>query len=161
MHHGPGIAARASDPGEGRIRCERTRGWSSGTPAARQPSGRVGRERSCLAGDRRYVARSWTHTVQPPAGVLPGRALDAQDLRRLPGREGYVEAIERHREPVAERLDDGFLAGPAVEESQRSVARLEAVIRHVLDAREIASGDVVGVADFPDGFDIDADRVSA
>src|SRR5438105_13780876 len=151
MHPSSGIAARASDPGEGRIRCERMRGWSSGTPAARQPSGRVGRERSCLAGDRRYVARSWTHTVQPPAGVLPGRALDAQDLRRLPGRERYVEAIERHRESVAGRLDEGFLAGPAVEESQRPVAWLEAAIRHVLEARRISWVILAGVADSRSG----------
>src|SRR5439155_20903485 len=99
--------------------------------------------------------------AQRPAGVGPGCVLDAQDLRRSPRSERHVEAIERHREAIAERLDEGFLAGPAVEESQRPVAWLEAAIRRVLEAREIACGDVVGVADLPDGFDVDADRVSA
>src|SRR2546426_1175413 len=115
---------------------------------------------SLLTGDRRYIARSWTQTVQPPAGVVPRRALDAQDLRRLPRRERHIEAIERHRKAVAERLDEGFLTRPAVEESQRPVAWVEGAIRRVLAAREIACGDVVGVADHPDGFDVDADRVA-
>src|SRR5207249_1754777 len=114
---------------------------------------------SILTGERCDIARSRTKTVQPPAGAVPRRVLDPQHLRRLPRRERHIEAIEGHREAVAQRFDEGFLARPAVEESQRPVAWLEAPIRRVLVAREIACGDVVGVADLPDGFDVDADRL--
>src|SRR5437763_537810 len=84
-------------------------------PCRAGPAG--GRGRSCLAGDRSYVTRSWTETVQPPAGGVP-RALCSQDLRRLSGRKRHIETIERHREAVADCLDESFLTGPAVEEPQ-------------------------------------------
>src|SRR6266576_5445797 len=100
-------------------------------------------------------------THHAPTAQLARLVADSQQPRCLARRQRDVEAIQRIPKAVALRLDKGLLAGPAVEESQRPVAWLEATIRRVLEAREIACGDVVGVADLPDGFDVDADRVSA
>src|SRR6266576_5912006 len=133
------------------------------TPAAISKIPRIEHMRlpSVLTGDRGDIARSRTKTVQPPAAAVPGRVLDPQHLRRLPRCERHIEAIERDREATAERLHERFLARPAVEEPLRPVAWVEGPVGRVLAAREIVCRDVVGVAHHPDGFEVNADRVSA
>src|SRR5207248_287059 len=58
---------------------------------------------------------------------------------------------------VAERLDERFLASPALKESQRPVARVERLVPGVLAARKAAGGQIVGIGNRPDGFDVDAE----
>src|SRR6266576_1119253 len=111
--------------------------------------------------DRTPATGGRRKTHHAPTAQLARLVADSQQPRCLPRRQRDVEAIQRIPKAVALRFDKGLLARPAVEESQRSVAWLEAAIRRVLEAREIACGDVVGVAGLPDGFDVDADRVSA
>ena len=62
--------------------------------------------------------------------------------------------------PVANRLDEGFLACPAIEKAQRPVASVEGAVRLVLAAGKKACRDVVGVTDHTNGLDIDPDLAS-
>jgi len=62
---------------------------------------------------------------------------------------------------VAERLDEGLLARPAMEEPQRPVARVEREVRLVLAAGEESRRDPVRVAQFTDSLHVDADLAAA
>src|SRR6266850_2133673 len=115
---------------------------------------------SALNDDRRYQAGSRRKTLQVPATVISGRVLDAEDPGRFTRGERNVEALERMVKPVAERLDEGFLACPAIEKSQRLVARVEGQVSLVLVAGEKARCDVVGIADDANGFNVDSDFAS-
>src|SRR2546426_7319281 len=64
------------------------------------------------------------------------------------------------RKTLPERLDEGFLARPAIEEAQRPVARIEAEVGLVLAAGKEARRDFVRVAKRSNGFDVDADLAS-
>src|SRR5207302_9185783 len=105
-----------------------------------------------LRDDRRHESGSRGKTVQTPAAVVPGLALDAEDLGRLAGREGDVEAIERMVETVANRLNEGFLARPAIAKPQRPVAPVDRNVRLVLAAGEEARPHVVGAGEHTDGL---------
>src|SRR6267143_1697020 len=113
-----------------------------------------------LGDNRRHESGSRGETFHAPTAVVPGRALDAKDLRRLAGRERDIETVERMIKAVTKRLDEGFLARPAVEKSQRPVARIERKVTLVLATGEKACRDVVGVADDANGFNVDADFAS-
>src|SRR3989442_5120964 len=91
-------------------------------------------------------------TQHAPTAQLARLVADSQQPRCLPRRQRDVEAIQRIPKAVALRFDKGLLARPAVEESQRPVAWLEAALRRVLEAREIACGHVFGIPDLPNGF---------
>src|SRR5712692_2408837 len=95
--------------------------------------------------------------MERPAAVLSGRTLDADDPGWFPRRERNVEAIERMGKALAERLDERFLARPAIEEAERPVARIEGEVRLVLAARKKTRRNVVRVADDANGFDVDPD----
>src|SRR5881628_550688 len=74
--------------------------------------------------------------VHVPAALVSGRTLEAAEPRRLSRCERHVEAIQRIREAVPERLDEGLFARPTVKESQRFVARIEGAVRPVLPTGE-------------------------
>src|SRR6266850_8592986 len=113
-----------------------------------------------LNDDRRYQAGSRGKTLQAPATVISRCVLDAEDPGRFTRRERNVEALERMVKAVAERLDEGFLAGPAIEKSQRLVARVEGPVSLILAAGEKACCDVIGIADDTNGFNVDSDFAS-
>src|SRR5256885_12927541 len=69
-----------------------------------------------------------------PAAVLAGCVRDAEDARGLTGGKRHREAIEGVRKPFAQRLDERFLARPALEEAERPLARIERAVRLVLHA---------------------------
>ena len=56
--------------------------------------------------------------------------------------EADVERIERHREPLAERLDVGLLTGPTAVERQLLRAALESIEFAKLGVREVPLGDL-------------------
>jgi hypothetical protein len=64
------------------------------------------------------------------------------------------------RKAFPERLDEGFLACPAIEEAQRPVARIEAEVGLVLAAGKETRRDFVRVAKRAHGFDVDSDLAS-
>ena len=99
--------------------------------------------------------------LHAPATAVAGRALDAEDPGRLTRRERNIEAIERMAKAVSERLDECFLARPAIEESQRLVARVEGQVSLVLAAGKKACRDVIGVADHAHHLDVDSDLATA
>src|SRR6185436_21014509 len=66
--------------------------------------------------------------LQRPAAVVSSAIAHAQDPGRLPGDEGHVEGAQRIAEPVAERLDEGFLARPAIEESDGPLERIQVAV---------------------------------
>src|SRR3954470_8859009 len=89
--------------------------------------------------------------------MLAGASADPHDLRRLARSERDGEALERLRKSVANRLDESFLTGPAVEESERSVARREGEISFVFPNGKAARGDLVRIRQLAHGFDVNAD----
>src|SRR5436309_15780585 len=93
--------------------------------------------------------------------MLAGTAAEAQDPRRLAGGERYIEALERVRKSLANRLDESLLARPAVEESERPVARGKGKLGFVLPQGKAARGDLVGIRQLAYGFAIDADLALA
>jgi len=98
--------------------------------------------------------------VQRPFAVFSGRTLDAENIRGLAGCERNIEAIQWIINALTKRLDEGFLARPATEKTQRPVASVEGAIRLVLAAGKKACCDIVGVADHTNGLDIDPDLAS-
>lgn len=60
-------------------------------------------------------------------------------------------------ESAAERLDESLFASPAVEEPKHSPAGLERKVRFLLASGEETGRDGIGVADFMDRFDVDAE----
>src|ERR1700716_3515785 len=98
--------------------------------------------------------------MQRPFAVFSKRPLDAENIRRLAGFERNIEAIQWIINAVTKRLDEGFLARPAIEKTQRPVASVEGAIRLVLAAGKKAGCDVVSVADHTNGLDIDPDLAS-
>src|SRR5258708_14942680 len=97
---------------------------------------------------------SGQEAMKRPAAVFPGRAFDADDSRRLIGRERDVEAIQWMVKAVTERLDKGFLARPALKESQRLVARVEGEVRLIFAAGKKTWFDVVGLAGHTNRFSV-------
>src|SRR5438309_8975469 len=99
--------------------------------------------------------------MKRPAAEVPGNVPDAEDPGWLARRERNIEVIERMVKALAERLDEGFLARPAIEEAQRLVARGERAVNLILAAGKETCRDVVGVGEHAYGFDVDSDLVSA
>src|SRR5687767_15808801 len=71
-------------------------------------------------------------------------------------RDREIEALERHREADAERLDVGLLARPDAEEAEQPVARRERGVTRVLERGEELDRDRVGFAHRTDRLDVDA-----
>src|SRR5258705_454953 len=73
---------------------------------------------------------------------------------RLAGGERDLAAIQVMPQPLPERLEEGFLARPAVEEAPRPLAPRQAHVGAALVAREQPHRDVVGVGERADLFDV-------
>src|SRR6266550_3990640 len=86
------------------------------------------------------------------AATKPGTGANASRRRG----QRYVEAIERMEQAVAQRLDERFLASPALEESQRPLARLERPVRGVFARRKPPGGDVVRIGERAHRLHVDA-----
>src|SRR5256886_14337097 len=99
----------------------------------------------------------WHKSLNPPPTSTPGRLFHAENSGRLTRLKRNIEAIERVGEPVTERLDEGFLTGPAREEREGLVARVEGAVGLALTPGKHAGCDVVGVGNHPHGFDVDSD----
>src|SRR5438876_1039495 len=87
------------------------------------------RPRDCLlCNDGADQSRSGHKAVKRPPTTVPGRRVHAENSGRLTRLKRNIEAIERVGEPVTERLDEGFLTGPAREEREGLVARVEGAV---------------------------------
>src|SRR6266513_6501892 len=104
---------------------------------------------------------SGQETMKPPAAEVPGNVPDAENPGGLARRKRNIEAIERMVKAVAEPLDEGFLARPAIEEAQRLVARGQRPVNLILAVGKKTCRDAVGVGEHAQGFDVDSDLVSA
>src|SRR5436853_582085 len=116
------------------------------------------RPRDCLlCNDGADQSGSGHKAVKRPPTTVPGRRVHAENSGRLTRLKRNIEAIERVGEPVTERLDEGFLTGPAREEREGLVARVEGAVGLALTPGKHAGCDVVGVGNHPHGFDVDSD----
>src|SRR5262245_20734911 len=69
-----------------------------------------------LDGQRGDIARRNIQVVEPPARQRIGIVVDCQQGGRSARFQRNRESIQRVGEPLAESLDIGLLAGPAIEE---------------------------------------------
>src|SRR5438093_517815 len=103
------------------------------------------RPRDCLlCNDGADQSGSGHKAVKRPPTTVPGRRVHAENSGRLTRLKRNIEAIERVGEPVTERLDEGFLTGPAREEREGLVARVEGAVGLALTPGNHAGCDVDG-----------------
>src|SRR5204863_9247421 len=106
---------RRSSTGTGRCRCS--------SAFTRDPGPAI------LHHDGRHEARGRDEAPHAPATTVTGCAPNAEDRCGYGRTERHIEAIERIGEAVAERLEEGFLARPALEEAPRPITRIEPKVR--------------------------------
>src|SRR6267142_2398583 len=128
-------------------------------PAHRRSSMRTDTRRSpsvfrCQGSDE---TRRRAKASQAPADPIARHVAQAQKFRRLAWGQRHLDVVERHGQAVANGLDDGFLARPAIEESEWPVARFERCVDLALAPGKCPRRDIVGLAQRTDRLDVDAD----
>src|SRR5665213_1521855 len=114
--------------------------------------------------DRACVLRGRSEVIQSPATgrviaviAAGGASADRYHPRRSPRPQGDAKAVQWYGEAAAHRLDEGFLASPAVEEARGRFGwgKLQQFGR--LFRREEPAGDLFEVGERAIPLDIDAD----
>ena len=112
-----------------------------------------------LAGisDRTCVLRAGTEVVQRPSARRVVVTAERYHPRRGPRPQGDAKTVQWYGEAAAHRLDEGFLASPAVKKTRGRFGRGKRQQFGRLFGREEPAGDVFEVGERAIPLDIDAD----
>src|SRR5438034_10597689 len=104
------------------------------------------RPRDCLlCNDGADQSRSGHKAVKRPPTTVPGRRVHAENSGRLTRLKRNIEAIERVGGPVTESPEERLLTGPAREEREGLVARVDGAVGLALTLGTHEGGVLFGV----------------